>query len=81
MKKLVLSAALILLVGCTDPDNARRVLAENGYTDVQIGGYAAWSCGRDDTYATEFVATSPTGHRVTGAVCSAWTKGATIRFY
>lgn len=80
MKRVVLCAALLLLSACTDPDTARRVLAENGYTDIQIGGYAAWSCSEGDDYATEFTATSPVGRPVRGAVCSGWFKGATIRF-
>lgn len=78
--KIAIIALLLVLTGCTRPDEARRVLDSNGYTNIQIGGFAAWMCGRDDSFATKFVAKSPNGKTVSGAVCSAWGRGATIRF-
>jgi hypothetical protein len=75
-------ALAVSTVSCSDPDTARRVLDENGYTDVEIGGYDAFGCAKDDDYTTTFAATSPGGRRVHGVVCSSlWSKGATIRFY
>jgi hypothetical protein len=68
-------------MACTDEPLARRVLADQGYTDVVLTGYDPWMCGRDDDYSTGFRATSQSGAKVSGAVCSAFlTKGATIRF-
>ena len=76
----ILALATCALSACTDPDNARRVLEDNGYTEVQTGGYAAFSCdAKSDTYATAFAAKSPNGRLVSGAVCKGLLKGSTIR--
>lgn len=77
---VVLVAALVVTAACTDEKTAARVLRDNGYTNVEVGGYAAWACSDSDTYATKFKATSPSGSKVTGAVCNGAFKGATIRF-
>ena len=47
--------------GCTQPDEARRVLAAQGYTDILITGYRPFMGGRDDTYSTGFQAKTPAG--------------------
>ena len=66
--------------GLTDPESARRVLTESGYTDIQITGYRAFGGSESDWYITEFRATSPNGNRVSGVVTKgAWRKGNTIR--
>ena len=66
--------------GFTDPKGATRTLVDAGYTDIEITGYR-WLGGSDsDTFRTGFKATSPTGKRVSGIVCSGWFKGYTIRF-
>lgn len=80
MKRALALAALLTLTACSDADTARRILESNGYTVIEVGGYAMWHCSEDDTFATSFVALSPSGQRVTGAVCSGWFKGGTIRF-
>ena len=80
MKRALAIITFLGLAACSDPDNARRILESNGYTVIEIGGYAMWHCSEDDTFATKFVALSPSGQRVTGAVCSGWFKGGTIRF-
>lgn len=81
MKYVLIAASAILLAACTDPQNATRVLADQGYTNIQITGYSAWACGKDDDYHTGFTATSPAGHPVKGTVCAgAWFKNSTIRF-
>lgn len=69
-----------LLSGCTDASTAKRVLHQQGYTDVVITGYRPFVGSDGDTYVTGFEATAPNGSRVTGAVCSGLLKGATIRF-
>lgn len=71
---------LLALAGCTDPNVARRALEQAGLTDIEIGGYAAFSCAESDMFATKFTATNIRGLRVSGAVCSAPLKGATVRY-
>lgn len=81
MKTLIVTIlALVLLQGCTRPDNARSVLTNAGYTSIQLNGHAWFLCDEKDTFADEFTATAPNGHVVTGAVCSGVFKGSTIRF-
>lgn len=82
MKKIpVVCAVIAILVssGCTRVGLAERVLAEQGYTEIEAGGYGFFSCSEDDVFKTNFKATSPAGKRVSGTVCSGWFKGATIR--
>lgn len=82
MKKLIMAAlAALALVGCTDVENTVRVLEQNGYTDVKTTGYDWLACSKDDGTSTGFVATSPSGHQVKGAVCAGYFfKSSTIRF-
>lgn len=68
-------------VGCTRPDEARKVLGQAGYTDIKPGGYCVFCCSKDDTFHTEFTAKGPTGQPVSGVVCSGWMKGSTIRLF
>jgi hypothetical protein len=79
MKRLSM-LLLLALAACSDADTARRVLEQNGYEVLEVGGHALFSCGKDDDFATQFKAKSPGGQIVSGAVCSGWFKGATIRF-
>ncbi len=80
MKKLIVAVlAVVVLSGCTDPQKATRVLKQQGYTNINAGGHAWWACSDDDTYSTKFTATSVNGHFVSGAVCSGFLKGSTIR--
>jgi hypothetical protein len=72
---------VILAVSCTHPKESQRVLEEQGYTDVDAGGYAWFACGQGGFYQTKFTATSPSGHNVRGVVCSGLLlKASTIRF-
>ena len=67
--------------GCTRPEDTRRLLESQGYTDVDAGGWAFLDCSEDDWFRTRFTATSPTAQPVTGAVCAGLLfKNATIRF-
>lgn len=80
MKKLILVPFIILLSGCTDSSNAKRVLESSGYSSVQITGYRFFGCSKDDVQHTGFEAKGPTGKNVTGVVCSGLIfKGNTIR--
>ena len=81
MKKIILAVLILgLLSGCTDPEKATSVLSAQGYKDIEVTGYNLFSCGQDDLYSTGFAATSVTGQRVKGTVCSGILKGATVRF-
>jgi len=81
VKKILAVSTLLLLAGCTRPENATRILADQGYRDIKITGYKLFDCGKDDTTATGFEATSPAGIHVKGTVCSGWfLKASTIRF-
>lgn len=83
MKRLLPFTAfvLVMLSGCTDDSNTRRTLEDAGYSNISTGDYSWWTCGDDDTFATQFTATNPAGKRVSGTVCCGWlTKGCTIRF-
>lgn len=79
MKRLLLVIAL-MVAGCTQPEKARAVLAAQGLTDIKITGYSAFSCSKDDNYATGFEATSVNGTKVKGTVCAGMLKGATVRY-
>jgi hypothetical protein len=68
-----------LLGGCTDPEGAKRVLRQQGYSNVEITGWRPFSSGKDDSFSTGFSATAPNGERVTGTVSSDWFKGSTVR--
>jgi hypothetical protein len=71
----------LTLASCTNEKDSRRVLEEQGFTEITFTGYDAWGCGEGDTYSTGFIATSPSGQRVTGVVCGGWAKGYTVRFH
>jgi hypothetical protein len=78
---VVLIAAAIFLGACSDAPSARRALQQQGYTNITTTGYALFGCGKDDSYSTGFEATTPAGYRVSGVVCSSWSKGSTIRVF
>ena len=80
MKNFVIIALAIGLVGCSSRNSTIETLTEQGYTNIETHGHAWFACSEDDVFATKFTATSPSGHRVEGAVCKGWFKGATIRF-
>lgn len=79
---IALAAAVFfiaLMTGCSDPVNAQRILNAQGYTHVVTTGWR-YGCGRDDWYATGFIAASVTGQYVDGVVCQGLLfKGATVR--
>jgi len=77
----LLVVVAVTSTACTDADGARKALIGAGYSDIQIGEYAAFGCGRGDDYATKFTAKGPTGVVVTGVVCSGVLKGSTIRTF
>ena len=63
----------------SQPEQATKVLTKQGYTDIQINGYAILGCDKGDTYRTKFNATAPNGSKINGVVCAGWFKGNTVR--
>lgn len=81
MRKIILLLFALLFASCTDEEQARRVLENQGYTKIQITGYKHFSCGKDDSTSTGFNAMSPADKPVSGVVCCGlWLKNCTIRF-
>ncbi|MZY06142.1 hypothetical protein GUK58_08770 [Acinetobacter pittii] len=78
MKELLLIT--LLLSGCSSSNDAIKALKANGFTDIQTHGHAFFNCSKDDTFATKFTAKNKDGQKISGAVCSGWLKGSTIRF-
>ena len=77
---LALPFLLFLSTGCTQPDNAKRILEDQGYTEIQMRGYDILNCSEDDAYKDKFIAKGPTGKTVSGVVCAGLMfKGSTIR--
>ena len=79
MKKLLL-ITLLALSACTSQGKATEALRAHGFTNVQIGGYAWFGCGKGDMYSNKFVARNARGDRVSGVVCCGDLKGCTVRF-
>lgn len=77
---LFLIVGVCVLAGCSDADGARRVLAAQGYKDVQITGWRAFGCDEKDAFHTGFKALGSNGAPVSGVVCAGWLKGVTVRF-
>lgn len=71
---------VFLLASCTDEARTFEVLTDSGFSNIQTTGYAAFSCGEGDSFATGFVATNPNGKRVSGVVCCGLLKSCTVRF-
>lgn len=79
MRKLLLLIPL-LIVSCTDESASKDALEKAGFTDIELTGWAPWSCSDSDKFATSFEATNPHGNRVSGVVCCGLLKRCTIRF-
>lgn len=77
---IVLLGWCFSMVSCTEPDATKKVLEDQGYTNVVPGEWNGWACGQGDGYATSFTAISPAGKPVSGTVCSGVNKQYTIRF-
>ncbi len=87
-EKLIVAVIVIITIamvgltfnGCSRPKTAMRVLADQGYTHIEITGWRPFMKSQNDWYSTGFKATSPSGKTVTGAVTGGLFKGNTIRF-
>ncbi len=56
----------------TEPDRARDILVERGYTDIHVQPRRTFvkACGRSRGTAPGFVAIDPSGRLVSGVVCT-----------
>lgn len=79
MKKFLLAAMMLVLVGCSDSDGAKRAVESMGYTNVKTHGWALFGCADDDAFKTKFTATGQNGKPVSGVVCGGFLKGSTVR--
>lgn len=69
----------LLLSACSrNTKRVEEILKADGYTDINVGGYAIFSCGIDWVSTNSFKATK-NSMQVSGAVCSSFSKGSTIR--
>lgn len=81
MKNLMILLVLTVLCSCTAPTAARKALDAQGFTDIEITGWAPFSCGEDDAFSTGFRARNVNGKVVQGVVCSGLIfKNSTIRW-
>lgn len=81
MKKILFALPVVaLLASCgVNPHAAKSAIEAYGMTNVEIGGYAFFGCGKDD-FSSSFKATGVNGKPVSGVVCSGLLKGVTVRF-
>ncbi len=75
---ILLAVALVGPRACTAPGRSRRALEDEGFEDIETGGYDIWSCGSGDQFHTRYKATR-SGRRVSGVVCCGILKGCTVR--
>jgi hypothetical protein len=77
---LFAGCSIALLVGCSDPKGAERVLAANGYSRIETGGLDLFSsCAATDVSSTPFKAFGANGMPITGRVCHGWFEGSVVR--
>lgn len=63
------------------PPMAKAAVEAQGFSDVRVGEWEAFSCGQGDTLSRRFTAKNPAGNRVSGIVCCGmFFKGCTIRW-
>lgn len=78
MRRIALVAVLLFSACTSSESDVRRVLEDEGYMDVEVGGYAWFGCGRDDEFRNHFRARRG-GRVVEGVVCCGWLKDCTVR--
>lgn len=68
----VLLICLISYEMIREPDRAREILVERGYTDIHVQPRRTFThaCGRARGTAPGFMATNPSGRLVSGVVCT-----------
>lgn len=66
--RLLIVAAGLLLAGCTDTASARRIVEQEGVTNVEVTGYRVFGCLKGEDWHTGFTGTR-NGRPVSGVVC------------
>jgi hypothetical protein len=74
MKKILICIALVfVLASCTNPSGATKFLEDQGYKNIQIGGYDWFLANKGDISVTHFKAINGvSGNLVEGAVSENW---------
>lgn len=82
MNKILIAALMMFsFSACTSQHDAEKALRAQGFKDIEVTGYGAFSCSEDDFFRTNFRATNPNGEVVEGTVCSGlFFKNSTIRW-
>jgi hypothetical protein len=79
----MLLALMIAVTGCSsdnDFSKGKKLLEDQGYTEVVNTGHSFFCCDEKDTYSTGFKCKDKQGNEVEGCFCSSLTKGVTIRY-
>ncbi len=78
MKHICTLLSVLIFVGCTDKDNAKKLLEKEGYSKIQITGYDWFGCPQEDVFSTGFLAIK-NNKTFIGTVCNGFFSGADIR--
>lgn len=65
---------------CTDESGTTKVLKQNGYKVIHVGGYRWFGGDKSDWWSTKFKAVTSQGDTINGYVTTGIFKGYTIRF-
>lgn len=77
---LIFFVGWFFLAWTPDPQGAKQILEEEGYTDINITGADPMMCGHGDLKGTKFRAKNQAGNTVSGVVCcGTFFKSCTIR--
>jgi hypothetical protein len=85
---VLIGMLLVATLGCqVSQSDAEDVLQDEGYQNVQVTGWAPFSCSEDDEFKSSFTATrtvlNPDGSTsqrdVQGTICCGWFKDCTVR--
>jgi hypothetical protein len=82
IKSLVIAFSLLTL-GCTsdsDFEKGKKILEDQGYTEVENTGHNYFCCDEKEAYSTGFRCKDKKGNIVEGCFCSSLGKGVTIRY-
>jgi hypothetical protein len=83
MLRVIFLASCIAIASCSsksDFDKGKKLLEQQGYTDVNNTGYSIFCCDEKDTFSTGFACKDRNGDKVSGCFCSSYLKALTIRF-
>jgi hypothetical protein len=81
MRGFLAPLLFLFLTACTPSNETSiRVLEDNGFTSVRLGGFAFFGCSEGDSLTMNFEAIGPTGRPVSGVLCCGMVfKSCTVR--